>query len=31
MRTISQMLLTFLLNAGWQIVLITLAAALCAC
>jgi beta-lactamase regulating signal transducer with metallopeptidase domain len=30
MRTISQMLLTFLLNACWQIVLITLAAALCA-
>ena len=30
MRGISQLLLTFLLNASWQIVLITLAAALCA-
>ena len=30
MRAISQLLLTFLLNACWQIALITLAAALCA-
>src|SRR5215475_2442471 len=30
MRAISQLLLTFLLNACWQIVFITLAAALCA-
>jgi beta-lactamase regulating signal transducer with metallopeptidase domain/uncharacterized membrane protein YkoI len=30
MQTISQALLTFLLNAGWQIALITLTAALCA-
>lgn len=30
MRAISQLLLTFLLNAGWQIALITLAATLCA-
>ena len=30
MKTISQLLLTFLLNAGWQVALITTAAALCA-
>jgi len=30
MRSISQLLLTFLLNAGWQVALITAVAALCA-
>src|SRR5205085_604221 len=30
MRSVSQLLLTFLLNACWQIALVTVAAALCA-